>query len=121
MNAVVVLERTRGITSVARNGAVPELVRRARRHAGLTQSELAERLGTTQSAVSRWERGGDEPRLATLANIAAACGLTVSVSLDDGIDRAQIRQHLALSPTERLRSVANTSRLRAVAVPTETP
>jgi transcriptional regulator with XRE-family HTH domain len=35
----------------------PEFLRRRRVELGLTQADLAERLGVTQEAVSRWERG----------------------------------------------------------------
>ena len=93
-----------------------ELIRGARVEAGLTQAALAERLGTTQSVVSRWERCGDEPRLSTLARILRACGrrLVLSTEADD-VDRAQIRQQLAMSPAERLASVTNLSRMLASA------
>lgn len=93
------------------------LIRRSRVSAGLTQAELARRLGTTQSAVSRLEKGHEEPRLARLASILAACGVRASLTLqpDDGVDRAQIRQQLALSPAQRLASVTNVSRFVASA------
>ena len=93
-----------------------QLIRRCRVEAGLTQAALAERLGTTQSVVSRWERGGDEPRLSTLTRILRACGqrLVISVEPDD-VDRAQIRQQLAMSPADRLASVRNVSRMLASA------
>ena len=103
------------LTMLDRSADLAGLVRLARRHAGLTQIELAERLGTTQSAVSRWERGGDEPRLSTFAEIVRACGLSASIVVDDGVDLAQIRQHLLMTPAERLQSVANVSALRATA------
>jgi transcriptional regulator with XRE-family HTH domain len=91
------------------------LIRDARRLAGLTQAELAARLGTAQSAVSNWERGRDTPRVDTLARVLEACGFEVDMTFrrHDDVDRAQIRQNLALTPTERLESVRNVSRLRA--------
>ena len=99
------------VTSIA-----AELVRTARTEAGLTQAALAARLGTTQSVVSRWERGDDEPRLSTLQRIARACAQRLVLSLEpDDVDRAQIRQQLALSPSDRLASVANVSRFVATA------
>lgn len=97
------------------SSGVGDAIRSLRVDAHLSQSELAGRVGTTQSAVSRWERGHDEPRLSTLGAIVRACGHSLSLAVDDGVDRAQIREHLAMSPADRLRSVANVSRMRAVA------
>ena len=97
------------------------LIREARRLGGLTQADLARRLGTTQSAVSNWERGRDTPRVDTLARILEACGFEADMTfrrLDD-VDRAQIRQNLAMTPAERLESVRNVSKLRAKARPVE--
>ena len=99
-----------------READVGPLIRTAREEAGLTQAALAARLRTTQSVVSRWERGGDVPRLSTLVRVLRACGQSLILSIrpeDDGIDRAQIRQQLALSPAERLASVTNLSRTLA--------
>ena len=92
------------------------LVRQARMHAGLTQARLAELVGTTQSVVSRWERGHEEPRVTSLASILAACGLRLMLQIEpDDVDRAQIRQQLASTPEERLASVTNLSRWLASA------
>lgn len=89
------------------------LIREARQAAGLSQVALAERLSTTQSAVSRWECGHDEPRLSTLRSILRACDRRLVLSSEPGtagdVDRAQIRQQLAMSPEERLASVTNVS------------
>ena len=93
------------------------LIRDARRLGGLTQADLARRLETTQSAVSNWERGRDTPRVDTLARILEACGFAADMTfrrLDD-VDRAQIRENLAMTPAERLQSVRNVSELRAKA------
>ncbi len=93
------------------------LIRDARRLGGLTQADLARRLGTTQSAVSNWERGRDTPRVDTLARILEACGFEADMTfrrLDD-VDRTQIRENLAMTPAERLQSVRNVSKLRAKA------
>ena len=93
------------------------LINEARRLGGLTQADLARRLGTTQSAVSNWERGRDTPRVDTLARILEACGFEADMTfrrLDD-VDRAQIRENLAMTPAERLQSVRNVSKLRAKA------
>lgn len=51
-----------------------------RREAGLTQSELAKRMRTSQGQVTRFESGADT-RLSTVARYAAAVGLKVEWSL----------------------------------------
>ena len=96
--------------------SIAKLVRSARLAAGLSQVELAARLGTTQSAVSRWERGHDEPRLSSLNAILSACGQRLWLQVEaDGVDRAQIRQQLAMTPEQRLASVTNLSRILSTA------
>src|SRR3954471_24683311 len=51
---------------------IGSLVRDARRHRGLTQHQLAERLGTSQSAVARIEQGGQNLTLDLLGRLSAA-------------------------------------------------
>ncbi len=101
------------MTSIATIEELGAAVRSLRRRAGLTQAEFASALGTTQSAVSRWERGHDEPRVSTLLAMLDVAGATLE--LGDGVDRTQIRQHLAMSPRQRLHAVRNVSRLAAAA------
>ena len=54
---------------------------RARIAAGLTQKELAERIGTQQSNVSRIESGNSNPSMAVLKRIAEATGTKLHVAL----------------------------------------
>jgi ribosome-binding protein aMBF1 (putative translation factor) len=53
---------------------------------GLSQRQLAELTGTTQSAIARLERGGRPPRIDTLLKIAEAldCQLIVELRPRDG-------------------------------------
>jgi UDP-N-acetylglucosamine 1-carboxyvinyltransferase len=51
---------------------IGSLVRDARRHRGLTQHQLAELLGTSQSAVARIEQGGQNLTLDLLGRLSAA-------------------------------------------------
>jgi transcriptional regulator with XRE-family HTH domain len=58
---------------------------KARYEAGLTQAEVAERMGTKTSAIARLEAGGGRqkhsPSLATLRKYAAAVGCRLEVKL----------------------------------------
>ena len=56
---------------------------KARSDQGLTQAQVAERIGTTQSAVARMEsgRGKHSPSLATLSRYAKALGCRLEVKL----------------------------------------
>jgi ribosome-binding protein aMBF1 (putative translation factor) len=58
---------------------IAEQVVAQRRARDLSQQELAELCGTTQSAIARFERGGRPPRIDTLLRIARAvdCELIV--------------------------------------------
>lgn len=51
----------------------------ARKKAGLTQKELADRIGTDKGYISRLERGLITPSVSTLYRIASAMGLTVEL------------------------------------------
>jgi transcriptional regulator with XRE-family HTH domain len=56
---------------------------RARTEAGLSQAEVAARIGTTQSAVARLESagGGHSPSIATLQRYASALGYKLQLRL----------------------------------------
>lgn len=61
--------------------AVIEAMIRARAEAGLTQEALAERMGTTQSAVARLEGGHVSPTVETLQRYAKAVGKRLKVEM----------------------------------------
>jgi len=52
----------------------------------LTQAEVARRMGTTQSSVSEFERGGTDPLLSTLQRYARAVTARVRVKMEMPID-----------------------------------
>lgn len=76
----------------ARISALRELVHRLRTEAGLTQAELAQRMGTTQSAIARMEAGGTRPTLETLERLAAAIGQELVVGVG-----AQLSQNRSIA------------------------
>jgi transcriptional regulator with XRE-family HTH domain len=88
------------------------ILREARDDAGITQAELAERLGLSQPAVAALERAGANPTVRTLERALNALGKTLTVGRTDlpDVDEAQIRAHLALTPAERLRTMVTSSR-----------
>jgi len=60
---------------------VGERIHDAREAAGLSQRELARRMGTSQAAIDRLESGGVGATLTTLQRVATALGLEVNVEL----------------------------------------
>ena len=60
---------------------IAERVAEQRNAKGLSQRELAELCGTTQSAIARLERGGRPPRIDTLMRIAEALDCELVVDL----------------------------------------
>jgi transcriptional regulator with XRE-family HTH domain len=55
-----------------------DLIKEARKRAGLTQAELGARIGKSQTAIARWERDEVRPSLETLREIIRGCGLDLS-------------------------------------------
>jgi transcriptional regulator with XRE-family HTH domain len=80
------------------------LIREARKRTGLSQRELAERLGTTQAAIARWERGYSTPSFDRAIEVIRACGLDLSMRLVTRDDQHEqlIDERLRMSPAERL-------------------
>jgi len=62
--------------------ALIEALIRARAAAGLTQEEIASRMGMTQSAVARIESGSTFPSLKTLYEYAKAAGVKPVISFE---------------------------------------
>jgi transcriptional regulator with XRE-family HTH domain len=79
----------------------------ARRRAGLSQRELAERLGCRQATIARWERDDRHPSLEETQAAVRACGFDLDMNLvaDDRSWWPQIAVQLEQSPVERLRSL----------------
>lgn len=58
-------------------------VKDARFRAGLTQAELAEKAGTTQTTVARIERDAVQPEVTTIRKLAGALGIPIADLLED--------------------------------------
>jgi HTH-type transcriptional regulator/antitoxin HipB len=74
-------EFAEGLESGYEDFKIGVLLRQAREAAGLTQEELAERLNTKKSAISRIENHAGDIRLSTLERYAKALGRQLSLEL----------------------------------------
>jgi len=59
-----------------------------RQAARLSQTEVAARMGTSQSAVARLESGGADARASTLERYAAAIGRQITWRIQDSVQPA---------------------------------
>ncbi len=84
------------------------LIRNARDAAGLTQTQLARRLGTTQSVIARLESGAANPTVQTLERALGATGHRLALTAEPqppSVDESLIRKHLELTPSQRLEAL----------------
>ena len=64
-----------------RSFKIGALLKLAREEAGMTQSQIAKKLNTNKSAISRMENHADDIRLSTLEKYAKALGRKVEIEL----------------------------------------
>ncbi|HEY6378335.1 MAG TPA: helix-turn-helix transcriptional regulator [Candidatus Dormibacteraeota bacterium] len=90
------------------------VVREARRRAGITQRQLAARLGTHQSVVARWEALQTSPAFDAVCAACAACGydLDWQLRLHDVDTERVLHEQRRRSPAARVASVTNLAALR---------
>ncbi|MEW5927863.1 MAG: helix-turn-helix transcriptional regulator [Gemmatimonadota bacterium] len=74
-------EFAEGLESGYEDFRIGVLLRQAREEAGLTQEEVAQRLNTKKSAISRIENHAGDIRLSTLERYAKALGRQLSLEL----------------------------------------
>lgn len=60
-----------------------QLIKAARKAAGMTQEDLGEKLGISGSAIAQYETDNRKPKHDTLQRIAAAIGVPIHDLLDD--------------------------------------
>ena len=91
-----------------------DVIREARRRAGLSQRLLAARLGTHQSVVARWEARITSPTFEVVSAACSACGFDLTCQLlthDVDLER-RLREQLQRSPSDRVASAGNLAGLR---------
>ena len=95
-------------TTTATAARVTQLLKDARRGAGLTQADLARRLGVSQAAIAKLERPGANPTVETLDRIVWATGHRLTLAAPprrNGVDESLIRRQLELSPAQRIAGI----------------
>ena len=74
-------EFTTGFDEGYRDFKIGVILRQAREEAGLTQEELADRVGTQKTAISRIENHAEDIKLSTIQKVAKALGKNLEISL----------------------------------------
>ncbi|QBX57061.1 UDP-N-acetylglucosamine 1-carboxyvinyltransferase [Nocardioides seonyuensis] len=87
-------------------GRIGNLIRDARKHRGLTQSQLAELLGTSQSAINRIEKGHQNLSLEMLARIGSALDSEI-VALGAGPTHLRVNGPTTLSGSIEVKTSKN--------------
>lgn len=72
--------------------AFAEKLKAARKRTGLSQERLAERLGVSRQAVTKWETGAGVPDVDNLVRIASLFGASIDELLSDEPESPQPRQ-----------------------------
>ncbi|NPV81004.1 MAG: helix-turn-helix transcriptional regulator [Firmicutes bacterium] len=67
-----------------------------RKSLGLTQEELAERIGTTQSSIARMESGKCQVSLSSLQKIARSCGMALEIKFRPMTSSSKVNNKLDL-------------------------
>ena len=71
----------KGFDKGYRDFKIGVILRQAREEAGLTQEELADRVGTRKTAISRMENHAEDIKLSTIQKVAKALGKNLEISL----------------------------------------
>ena len=76
---------------------IGNVIKKYRKSKGMTQEEMASRLGVTAPAVNKWEKGSSLPDVALLAPIARLLGITTDelLSFRDELTDEEINQYLS--------------------------
>jgi transcriptional regulator with XRE-family HTH domain len=86
-----------------------QIIREARLRAGLTQSELAARLGRERAQVARWEVGGQEPSFENLRSVVEACGFDLRTEIGEREETpaldAELETSLLEAPQQRVQAL----------------
>ena len=111
--------------SVAGTEGVATRIREARRALGLTQDELARRIGVSRSAIAQWETDRTGQVRANLARVAAVLGVSIGylitgeseaglLNVETADERALLSLYRQLREPARSELLRNARRMAAV-------
>ena len=75
---------------------IGSFIQGCRKEAGITQSEMGERLGVSAQSVSNWERGESLPDVSLLPDIACMLNCSVDTLLSGGCGGGGFRRHVTV-------------------------
>jgi transcriptional regulator with XRE-family HTH domain len=93
--------------------AIADKVAERRVQMNMSQRELAELCGTTQSSIARLESGATTPTLERISDLVRACGFELTVGMgkhDDDHDWSLVQDNLRLTPTQRIEKIRKAAR-----------
>lgn len=95
--------------------SVPQSLKTVRKRQGLTQAQVAERMGLTTSAYQHYEGGRSEPKMSDVMVIARAMGCSPCDFFDPAADRdSQAARARELVEDWRQEEASRLSRLRRI-------
>lgn len=76
---------------------IGDVIKKYRKDKGMTQEEMAARIGVTAPAVNKWEKGVTLPDAALLAPVARLLGITTDelLSFKDDLTDEELNQYLS--------------------------
>lgn len=86
-----------------------QVIRAARLKAGLTQAEVAARMGRERAQIARWEIGGQEPSFENVRAVVEACGFALEVEIASRTETpeldAELEASLLEAPQQRVQAL----------------
>ncbi len=86
-----------------------QIIREARLKAGLTQAELAGRLGRERAQIARWEIGRQEPSFENLLGVVEACGFSLRIEIAERDESpaldSELGESLPQAPQQRVQAL----------------
>ena len=87
--------------------AIGQFIQSSRKELGLTQAEMAERLGVSPQSVSNWERGESIPDVSLLPDLACMLRCSVDSILSGGEGCGGYRRHVTVAQMHEALSLLN--------------